>query len=64
MLCCVFFFSLAEPAEIFFQSTCRIEEDVVENISVALLCSLFAAYLSCQFQPYFCRIDYRFLDLS
>lgn len=34
------------------------------NFSVALLSSLFAAYLSCQFQPFFCRIDYRFSDFS
>lgn len=34
------------------------------NFSVALPSSLFAAYLSCQFQPFFCRIDYRSYEFS
>lgn len=34
------------------------------NFSVALFSSLFAAYLSCQFQPFFCRIDYRSYEFS
>lgn len=48
---CVGFF----PAELFFNLPATLK--MLYNFSVALLSSLFAAYLSCQFQPFFCRID-------
>lgn len=56
--CVGFFF----PQSSFFNLPATLK--MLYNFSVALLSSLFAAYLSCQFQPFFGRIDYRSYEFS